>query len=74
MMGKYASRDKRPLNEVAIIDEETIIWISSQIPAASWGNIGGVLSNQTDLDSALSGKAAASHNKAGATVRYMRVI
>lgn len=38
---------------------------SAQLPAASgtpaWGDITGTLANQTDLDSALSGKAASSH-------------
>lgn len=38
-------------------------WEEQQVPAsASWGNITGILANQSDLNTALSGKAASSHN------------
>src|SRR4030042_2648895 len=58
----YSSRDPRPLSEIAIIDQETIDLIAEQIPAATWGNIEGTLYNQTDLNSALSGKEPANSN------------
>lgn len=57
----YASRDKKPLKEIAIVDEETIQSIADLIPPAeaAWGSINGTLSSQSDLNSALSGKQSA---------------
>lgn len=42
--------------------------------SASWGGIGGTLSNQTDLNSALSGKADSTHSHAPADVTGTAVI
>lgn len=62
-MGRHASRDPVPISKIAYIDEPTLNQIVEEIelPAASWGNIGGTLSNQTDLNSALAGKSATGH-------------
>lgn len=46
-----------------VYDETTGKWINGTISAnASWGHITGTLSNQTDLNNALSGKANISHS------------
>jgi len=42
--------------------------ISTTGSTASWGNITGTLSNQTDLNNALNGKAASSHNHSASEI------
>lgn len=63
---RYAGPAPRPLSKIAIIDQASIDKIAEQIevPAANWGNIGGSLSSQTDLNNVLNSKPSLSQVKA----------
>lgn len=53
---RFASRDKRPLREIAIVDQETIDEIAALVPSGNWGNIGGDIQDQDDLQDVLGDK------------------
>ncbi len=51
-----------------ILDSNNVIRSLGGSGSPTWGSIGGTLSNQTDLNTALNGKAASSHNHAASDI------